>query len=161
MGKAGKAIVKTDVKELLDLLNKALADEWLAYYQYWVGSKLAKGRMRPQVVSELVEHAEDELRHANQLAKRIIELGGKPIIEPKEWYNQSNCGYAAPTDSNTVAILKQNIEGERCAIGVYTRILDIVSGGKDPVTFGIVLQILKDEVEHEDDLEAILEDMEG
>lgn len=44
MGTKGKAIVGTDVKKLLDMLNKAYADEWLAYYQYWVGSKVACGR---------------------------------------------------------------------------------------------------------------------
>ena len=38
MGTKGREIVGVDIAELLQLLNKALADEWLAYYQYWVGS---------------------------------------------------------------------------------------------------------------------------
>ena len=46
MGTKGKAIVGVDVNKLLTQLNKALADEWLAYYQYWVGAKVAVGRMR-------------------------------------------------------------------------------------------------------------------
>jgi bacterioferritin len=32
--------------------------------------------------------------------------------------------------------------------------------GKDPVTYNIVLQILQDEVEHEEDLQALSEDLE-
>jgi bacterioferritin len=32
--------------------------------------------------------------------------------------------------------------------------------GKDPVTYNIVLQILQDEVEHEEDLQSLGEDLE-
>ena len=48
MGTKGRAIVGIDVDNLIKVLNKALADEWLAYYQYWVGAKVAKGPMRGQ-----------------------------------------------------------------------------------------------------------------
>ena len=53
MGTKGRAIVGMDVDNLVELLNKALADEWLAYYQYWVGAKVAKGPMRGAVTAEL------------------------------------------------------------------------------------------------------------
>jgi len=43
MGTRGRTIIGMDVDELLKLLNKAFADEWLAYYQYWVGAKIVKG----------------------------------------------------------------------------------------------------------------------
>ena len=52
-GLKGRDIVGIDVGKLLELLNRALADEWLAYYQYWVGAKIAVGPMRSAVVSEL------------------------------------------------------------------------------------------------------------
>ena len=64
MGTRGKSIIKLDVNKLLELLNKAYADEWLAYYQYWVGAKVAKGIMREPVANELMEHANEELEHA-------------------------------------------------------------------------------------------------
>jgi len=47
-----KGIVKLDVSKLLELLNKALADERLAYYQYWIGAKVAVGPMRNAVAAE-------------------------------------------------------------------------------------------------------------
>ncbi len=53
MGTKGRDIVEMDVDQLIELLNKALADEWLAYYQYWIGAKVAKGPMRGAVVAEL------------------------------------------------------------------------------------------------------------
>ncbi len=160
MGKTGAKILKLDVDKLLKELNKALADEWLAYYQYWIGAKVAAGMMRTLVVAELVEHAADELRHADMLVERIITLGGEPIIEPKEWYEQTNCGYETPSDPKTRVLVEQNIKGERCAIEVYQKLLNMVQG-KDSVTEDMVREILADEVEHEEDLEAIIEDMEN
>jgi bacterioferritin len=159
MGTKGKEIVGVKVDKLIKLLNKAYADEWLAYYQYWVGAKVAKGPMRGAVVAELEEHAADELRHAGMLAERIIQLGGTPILKPEDWYKMTNCGYDAPEDPSVRVLLKQNIRGEQCAIKAYQRLLDFIKG-KDPVTYNMSVEILEDEVEHEEDLQAIQEDME-
>ena len=158
MGTKGKEIIGVNVDELLKLLNKALADEWLAYYQYWTGAKVAKGLMREAVVAELDQHAQDELRHATMLVTRMIQLGGTPLLEPQDWYKETNCGYDKPADPNTKTLLAQNIKGEQCAITVYKKLSDFVKD-KDPVTYNMALQILADEIEHEDDLEAIVDDM--
>ncbi|MBN1869770.1 MAG: ferritin [Candidatus Omnitrophica bacterium] len=158
MGTKGRDIVGVDLKELVKLLNKALADEWLAYYQYWAGSKVAVGRMRGIVAGELEEHAKEEFEHAEKLAERIIQLGGTPLINPKQWEKEANCGYDEPASPNTKKLLEQNIKGEQCAIEVYRKILKKVEG-KDVLTAHLVLEILEDEVKHEEDLEAILQDM--
>ena len=158
MGTKGREIVGMDVKELLTLLNKAFADEWLAYYQYWLGAKLAKGPMKEAVMAELVQHAADELRHADMLTTRILQLGGVPVPDPREWFKMTNCGYDAPNDPYVRMLLEQNIKGEQCAISVYKALLEKTLN-KDPVTYNIVVQILQDEVEHEEDLQALLEDM--
>ena len=71
----------------------------------------------------------------------------------------TSCGYEAPDDPFVETILKQNIDGERCAIGFYKKHLEATQG-KDPVTYNIVLQILQDEVEHEEDLQSLAEDLE-
>ncbi|MDY6847197.1 MAG: ferritin-like domain-containing protein, partial [Chloroflexota bacterium] len=76
MGTKGREIVGLDVDELIKRLNSALADEWLAVYQYWVGSKIITGPMANAVEEELVEHAEEEKEHADLLADRIVTLGG-------------------------------------------------------------------------------------
>ena len=77
MGTKGIEIVGMDVQQLIDLLNKAFADEWFAYYQYWLGAKVVKGPMKEAVIAELLQHAGDELRHAGMVAARIIQLGVK------------------------------------------------------------------------------------
>ena len=98
MGTRGREIVGIDVDELLKMLNAAYASEWLAYYQYWLGAKLIKGPMKDAVAAELTLHATEELGHATLLAGRIIQLGGTPVIDPKEWFALSPCAYDAPAD---------------------------------------------------------------
>lgn len=159
MGTKGRQIVDMDVNELIALLNKAYADEWLAYYQYWIGAKVVKGPMKEAVIAELTQHAADELRHADMLAQRIIQLGGIPITKPPDWYQHTNCGYDAPDDPFVKAVLEQNIKGEQCAIMTYKALVNLTMQ-KDPVTYNVVLQILQDEVEHEEDLQAEMEDLE-
>jgi bacterioferritin len=157
VGSKGREIIGMDVDELLGLLRKAFSDEWLAYYQYWLGAKLVKGPMKDAVGAELLVHAGEELLHADMVAMRIIQLGGTPVTNPQEWFQLSNCGYDAPNDPYVKVVLEQNIKGEQCAIGVYKRLLDITREA-DPVTYNMVLTILQQEVEHEEDLQALLED---
>jgi bacterioferritin len=159
MGSKGREIIGMNVDELLGLLGRAYCDEWLAYYQYWLGAKLVKGPMKDAVGAELLQHATEELAHADMVALRIIQLGGTPTTRPQQWYDLTNCGYDAPDDPFVKTLLLQNIKGEQCAIGVYSKLLEITRD-KDPVTYNMVLTILQQEVEHEEDLQALLEDYE-
>ncbi|MEM1518582.1 MAG: ferritin-like domain-containing protein [Nitrososphaerota archaeon] len=158
MNSKGREILKVNVEKLIEHLNRAYADEWLAYYQYWLGARLAVGPMRGAVAMELAEHAKEELEHAEKLSKRIIELGGTPVLSPEEWYKVSNCGYDAPRDPCVEKLLEQNIKGEQCAIEVYNKLLEFTKEG-DPVTWRLILEILEDEIEHEFELQSLLEDL--
>jgi bacterioferritin len=88
----------------------------------------------------------------------LLNKGGK--YGDKSWYKQANCGYDAPEDHSVKAILKQNIKGEQCAIEVYNK-LSAAAKEKDVVTYHLALEIMADEIEHEEDLESILDDMSG
>lgn len=159
MAVRGNSIIKgIEIGEVINLLNKAYADEWLAYYQYFIESKVTKGIMKDAVVAELTLHAADELRHATMLADRIIQLGGTPLLNPQDWFKQTNCGYDAPTNFDVVGILTDAIKGEQCAISTYSSIADIVKD-KDIITYNMVSQILADEVEHEEDLQSLHDDI--
>lgn len=159
MGTKAREILGMDAGQLVETLNKALGDEWLAYYQYWIGAKVAKGPMRGEVMAELEQHATEELGHALLLVNRIIQLGGTPLLTPKDWYKVTNCGYEAPEDPYVEVLLEQNIKGEQCAIGVYQALADLTKD-TDPITYEMALQILSDEIEHEEDLQALQEDIE-
>lgn len=159
MGTKGTEIIGMDVNVLLSHLNKAFADEWLAYYQYWIGAKVVQGPMKENLITELIEHANDELRHADLVANRILQLGGTPILKPEDWYKHTNCGYDPPEDVYVRVIIQQNISGEQCAIEVYKKLMDLTKD-KDMVTYNLALQILEDEVDHEEDLQSLQEDLE-
>lgn len=160
MGKKGVQIVNLDVEMLIGVLNEALAEEWLAYYQYWVGAKLIEGPMRGEVESELLVHATEELGHAELVANRIIQLGGTPLIDPKEWFTHAKCAYEAPSDPYIEVVLNQNLNGERCAIARYEAIAQMTQG-KDYATYQMAVTILNDEIEHESDIEAFLADIQA
>ncbi len=159
MARRGNSIIKgIEVSELIRLLNKAYADEWLAYYQYFIEEKVVKGIMKDAAITELRQHAADELRHAEMVAQRILQLGGTPLLSPKEWFTRTNCGYEEPKDFDVVAILEDAIKGEQCAISVYSELAELTRD-KDIVTYDLVSRILADEVEHEEDLTALREDI--
>lgn len=158
MGSRGIEIVGMDVNELLMLLNKSYCDEWLAYYQYWVGAKIIKGPMKDAVIAELEQHAIEELNHSLMLTNRIIQLGGTPVTNPKDWFKLTNCTYEDPTDAYVKIILEQNIRGEQCAISTYNELMKKTLT-TDPVTYNIALQIIEQEIEHEEDLQSLLEDI--
>ena len=159
MARVGKSIIKgIEADEVIRLLNKAYADEWLAYYQYYIEEKVVKGIMKDAAIAELNQHAADELRHADMISQRILQLGGTPLLNPKEWFVHTNCGYEEPKNFDVVTILEDAIKGEQCAIKTYSELADITRG-KDIVTYDIVSQILADEVEHEEDLAALHEDI--
>ncbi|HPA43496.1 MAG: ferritin [Bacteroidales bacterium] len=158
MGKEAINVSLVDVQKLIGMLNGALAEEWLAYYQYWIGARLMEGPMRLEVEAELLVHANEELGHAVLVVDRIIQLGGTPVINPKDWAKHARCAYEEPSDPYVERILEQNLAGERCAIQRYQEIADYTNG-KDHATYQMAVQILNDELEHENDIESWLADL--
>lgn len=159
MGKLGIDILKLDVKELIRMLNEALSEEWLAYYQYWIGARMMEGPMRSEIEPELLLHADQELGHAVLIVDRIIQLGGTPVLNPAEWTKLARCQYETPDDPYVEIILNQNLRGERCAIMRYKEIADFTNG-KDHTTHQMATNILNEELEHEQDIEDWINDLE-
>lgn len=158
MGEMAKKIAKLDLDMLINHLNQAYAEEWLAYYQYWLGAKMAAGVNRSAVVAEFEEHAEQELKHANMIANRIIQLGGVPPLVPEEWSKLSRCKYMPPKNPDVRVLLEENLEAERCAIGRYEGICNITHG-HDFETFRLSEKILKEELQHEQEMEDFINDL--
>lgn len=158
MGRKAVDILNIDVKKLIEMLNAALSEEWLAYYQYWIGARMMEGPMRSEIEPELLLHADQELNHAVLVVDRIIQLGGTPVLNPKDWTKLARCEYDAPEDPYIEAILEQNLNGERCAIQRYKEIADFTNG-KDHTTHQIATTILNEELEHEHDIEDWMTDI--
>ena len=148
-------ICNLDVQKLLTELNAAFAEEWLAYYQYWIGAHVAEGNLSSAAHDEFMEHANEELNHAEKLAKRIAELGGTPLTHPNQWEKFAKCPYEEPNNTCASVLLEQNLAAERCAVARYHKICEMTHG-KDFVTFDLALSILKDEIEHEQKLYSLI-----
>ena len=114
--------------------------------------------MRSEIEPELLLHATQELGHAVLVVDRIIQLGGTPVINPTEWTKLARCTYDEPNDPYIEVILEQNLSGERCAIKRYKEIADFTNG-KDHTTHQMAVSILNEEIEHENDIEDWLNDL--
>jgi len=159
MAARGNSIIRgIGIEEVIGRLNRAYADEWLAYYQYYIESRVVKGMMKDAAIAELNQHAADELRHADMLAGRILQLGGTPLLSPREWFDETHCGYETPESFDVREILEDAIRGEQCAISTYAELAEMTRD-KDIVTYDLVSRILADEVEHEEDLQALHDDL--
>lgn len=152
-GKSGKS-----QDEVVKMLITALADEWLASYQYWVCKNLSRGPGKSDADPEFDQHFKDEMEHADKLILRIKELGGKPIFNPKEWLVLGNPW----TEVNTTVVKEQlgiTIQAEIDAMEYYGKIIDYVKGF-DEITMRLVRGILADEAEHLYDLQMLIEELE-
>ena len=67
MGKQARAITEISLKDLVKDLNKAYADEWLAFYLYWYMAATVSGRAYEDI-KEMLEKL--EIRHPD-IAKSV------------------------------------------------------------------------------------------
>lgn len=157
MGKEGTRVVGLNVKDLIKDLNKAYADEWLAYYSYWYMAKAVTGPGYEDMSEFLGKIAKDEAEHAGELADRIQELGGLPLVHPMELEKNANAPYPKPPKgtSDYKNIIKVVLEAEAGAIDVYNKIASKTQG-KDHVTYQLICHILGEEVGHEELFEDLL-----
>ncbi len=138
--------------KIIELLNKRMAEEWLAHYQYWIGAYVAQGQLRPDIADEMNAHAAEEREHADKLATRIIELGGVPVLDPKQWFSIANAAYIAPISPfNTIKLVDDSDKGELQAIANYTALAKALDKSDDQVTYLLIMEILSDEQRHHND----------
>lgn len=156
-------IKRTPNNEILTMLETLVAEELLAWYQYWIPLNFMNGQDRKSIEDEFRKHADEELNdHAAKLLKRISELGGDASslmnFEPK---SLSNCQYIAPqAPYSTLQLVCDNIKAEKCAIEHYLALCDYTRE-KDPTTYELAVDILADEEEHLKDLEDFYQDITG
>jgi len=158
MGTKAAQIVDQDVNEVIEALRRAYADEWLAIHGYLFMAQVVTGRPAARAVAgELKEIAGEENEHQEELAERIVRLGGKPPRSFSEIQKISNTGFPdIPEDETDVdAIIKTVIEAEQGAIEVYHKLAGMCHG-KDVLTYELAVHILGEEVEHEDKFEALI-----
>ena len=134
---------------IVKLLNDALATELVCVLRYKRHHFTAQGLASPAIAAELLVHANEESGHADQLAKRIVQLGGEPDFEPNSLLKRSHAAYDASTDLKSM--LRANLVAERVAVEAYRQMIALI-GDKDPTTKRMLESILADEEEHADEI---------
>jgi bacterioferritin len=159
MGKKGQEIVEIELDEVIKDLNSAYADEWLAHYQYFLYAQVIEGINADILKSKLEEQSKDELKHAEELIERILQLGGEPTTDVM---NASTCGFSEPPAdrSDLASVVELVLKGERCAIEKYNKLAKKYHM-KDLVTHEIFEDLLVDEVADEEDWENFLPGLKG
>ncbi|MFF7751080.1 bacterioferritin [Streptomyces sp. NPDC007971] len=143
-----------DLERVLKVLNEALATEIVCTLRYKRHYYTAAGLYSEPVAAEFLEHAEEEQKHADKLAERIVQLGGEPDFDPDTLTKRSHAQYDAGTD--LVEMLKEDLVAERVAVASYTEIVQWL-GNDDPTTRRVFEELLAQEEEHADDLRGLLE----
>ncbi|MEO8741311.1 MAG: ferritin-like domain-containing protein [Casimicrobiaceae bacterium] len=144
-----------DTKTAISVLNDALATEIVCVLRYKRHYFMAKGIHAGPVSAEFLEHANDEQRHADMLAERIVQLGGAPNLSPDGLLTRSHTEYVEAND-NLVEMIKENLVAERIAVESYKEIATWF-GTFDSTTRKMLEEIKADEEEHADDLADLLQ----
>lgn len=158
MGKQARAITEISLKDLVKDLNKAYADEWLAFYLYWYMAQTVSGRAYEDIKEMLEKLAKDELEHAGELADLITKLGDVPLANPMDLEKNANAPYLMPP-KNTAdinRIIRIVAEAEAGAIEVYSKLAK-KTFSKEHVIYQVVTHILSEEITHEEIFENLLE----
>lgn len=143
-----------DVEMVVDVLNQVVATEIVCFLRYTQHSIVATGIDRAQVAAEFAEHAGAERQHAERIAERISQLGGRPDLSP-DALKRSHTDYIVSDEADLTTMLKENLVAERIVISSYREIINWL-GGSDPTTRRLMESILEEEEEHADDLVDLL-----
>ena len=135
------------------MLNEALATEIVCVLRYKFHYIMASGIHKEGVASEFLQHSNEEQQHADQIAERIKQLGGKPEMNPAVIANRSHSEYVE--GDSLVDMIKENLVAERIAIQTYREMIKYF-GDKDPTTRVMMEGILAMEEEHADDMADLL-----
>ena len=156
MGRKSREIIRAKADEVIGDLTKAYADEWLAHYQYWLAARWIRGLDADTIRDILIEQSNDELGHAEKIAKRIIQLGGTPTMDPGKLLQISGCGYKQPPSDPTdlKQVIQDVLDAEACAIETYSKLAEKYRM-TDLVTHEIFEELLEDEVGDEEEWENL------
>jgi bacterioferritin len=142
-------------EKVLELLNEALATELVCVLRYRHDHFMARGFASKSAADEFLEHATEELEHADRIAERIVQLGGEPRFDPNGLTDRSHSEYRIGRTLQEA--IQENLVAERIAIDSYREMVQYI-GEADPTTRRMLEEILATEEEHADDLADLLLD---
>lgn len=147
---------KADRDTVIRLLNEALATEIVCVLRYKRHFYMASGINAEGVATEFLQHANEEQQHADQIAARIVQLGGEPNFSPEGLAARAHAEYVE--GDTLIDMIKEDLVAERIAIDSYREMISYL-GNDDSTTRRMLEGILAMEEEHADDLSGLLEEL--
>ena len=142
-----------DAEQVCMVLNQALATEIVCVLRYKRHYFMARGIASESVKAEFLAHANEEQAHADEIAGRIVQLGGEPDLDPDGLAGRSHSEYV---DGDSLRdMIKEDLVAERVAIESYREIIAWVEG-RDSTTRKMLEGILAVEEEHAEDMASLL-----
>ena len=145
-----------DPEVIVKLLNEALATEIVCVLRYKRHYFMANGIHAQSVAQEFLQHATEEQGHADEIAVRIVQLGGEPNLNPEGMLSRSHSEYVE--GQTLIDMIREDLVAERVAIDSYSEMIAYVSD-KDPTTRRMLEGILAVEEEHAEDMASLLQTM--
>src|SRR5215831_5401788 len=142
-----------DREQAVSILNEALATELVCVLRYKFHYFMATGIHSAAVAAEFRVHAQEEQEHADTIAQRIRQLGGKPEMHPEVIARASHSEYQKGT--SLADMIREDLVAERIAIETYREIVGYF-GEHDPTSRLMMEEILATEEEHADELVNLL-----
>ncbi|WP_374590645.1 bacterioferritin [Novosphingobium sp.] len=134
--------------QVIDFLNKALLNELTAINQYWLHYRMLDNWGVKKLAAFERHESIDEMKHADQLADRILFLGGLP--------NFQSLGRLR-VGENVEEILKADLALEHDAIPLLKEAIAHCEAVRDFVSRDLFAKILESEEHHVDELEKQFE----
>jgi len=134
--------------EVVQHLNKLLANEQSAFNQYLLNSQLLKNWGIAKMAETERTEAQEEIGHAELLIERILYLEGTPKMEG---------GLPSQVSADVREILRRNLDLEVAGIGDLREGIAAAQRSNDAVSRELMVKILTDEEHHEDHLTTQLE----
>src|SRR5665213_281329 len=142
-----------DLDRVVFVLNQALATELVCVLRYKRHYFTAEGLDAQAAADEFLEHAGEEAEHADLIAARITQLGGKPDFDPETLTGRSHTEY--DSSEELMKMIQEDLVAERVAVASYTEIISWLGDG-DPTTRRKLEAILAQEEEHAEDMLNLL-----
>lgn len=147
---------KANRETIIKLLNEALATEIVCVLRYKRHHFMVSGLNAQGVAQEFLEHANEEQTHADQIAQRIVQIGGAPNFSPEGLATRSHSEYVEAV--TLVGMIEENLIAERVAIDSYREMINYLASD-DPTTRRMLEAILAMEEEHAEDLASLLKEL--
>src|SRR5512142_567667 len=134
-------------QKVIDLLNQVLENELTAINQYFLHARMCENWGYERLWHKIRDESIDEMKHADKIIERILYLDGFPNLQK---LGKINIGQTVDEQ------LRVDLDLEKMAIPVLNKGIELCRAEPDNGTADLLEDILEDEEEHANWLEAQL-----